>query len=74
MEVVLTKKDDLWKTPHNKTKRVELCSSIILPRNQIRFIHDSKKEIFLMRIRERESFLLHDFTKIIKSLIFRLIF
>ena len=68
------KKDNLWKTPHNKIKRVELCSSIIPPRNQIRFIHDSKKEIFLMRIRERESFLLHDFTKIIKSLIFRLIF
>ena len=74
VRIGLTKKDDLWKTPHNKIKRVELCSSIILPRNQIRFIHDSKKEIFLMRIRERESFLLHDFTKIIKSLIFRLIF
>lgn len=27
-----------------------------------------------MRIRERESFLLHDFTKIIKSLIFSLLF
>gem|GEM_PF-4138250 len=33
-----------------------------------------KKKFFLMRIRERESFLHHDFTKIIKSLIFRLIF
>jgi hypothetical protein len=46
MEVVLTKKDDLWKTPHNKTKRVELCSSIIHPEIKYGLYMIVKKKIF----------------------------